>query len=33
MMDIPRSEFLQLYYYLLLTRTLEERITALYRQG
>ena len=33
MVDIPRSEFLQLYYYLLLTRTLEERITALYRQG
>ena len=32
-MDIPRSEFLHLYYYLLLTRTLEERITALYRQG
>lgn len=32
-MEISRSEFLQLYYYLRLTRTLEDRITALYRQG
>lgn len=31
--DIKRSDFLQMYYYLLLTRTLEDRITALYRQG
>lgn len=28
-----RSELLQMYYYLRLTRTLEDRITALYRQG
>jgi pyruvate dehydrogenase E1 component alpha subunit len=31
--DIKRGDFLQMYYYLLLTRTLEDRITALYRQG
>ena len=31
--DIKRSDFLQMYFYLLLTRTLEDRITALYRQG
>jgi pyruvate dehydrogenase E1 component alpha subunit len=31
--DIKRADLLQLYYYLRLTRTLEERITALYRQG
>ncbi|RMH07284.1 MAG: thiamine pyrophosphate-dependent dehydrogenase E1 component subunit alpha, partial [Nitrospirae bacterium] len=30
---IKRSDLLQMYYYLRLTRTLEERITALYRQG
>lgn len=31
--DIKRSDLLQMYYYLRLTRSLEERITALYRQG
>lgn len=31
--DIKRSDLLQMYYYLRLTRTLEDRITALYRQG
>lgn len=31
--EIKRAEFLQMYYYLRLTRTLEDRITALYRQG
>lgn len=30
---VGRSESLQMYYYLRLTRTLEDRITALYRQG
>ena len=32
-MEVSKPEFLQLYYYLLLTRALEERVTALYRQG
>ena len=32
-MEISKTEFLQLYYYLRLTRTLEERVRALYRQG
>jgi pyruvate dehydrogenase E1 component alpha subunit len=31
--DIKRDELLQMYYYLRLTRSLEDRITALYRQG
>lgn len=31
--DIQRSDLLRMYYYLRLTRTLEDRITALYRQG
>jgi TPP-dependent pyruvate/acetoin dehydrogenase alpha subunit len=31
--DVKRSDFLQMYYYLRLTRALEDRITALYRQG
>src|SRR5918996_1121821 len=31
--DITRTDLLHLYYYLQLTRTLENRITALYRQG
>ena len=31
--DIERADLLQMYYYLRLTRTLEDRITALYRQG
>lgn len=31
--DIKRADLLQMYYYLRLTRTLEDRITALYRQG
>ncbi len=31
--EIKRADFLQMYYYLRLTRTLEDRITALYRQG
>jgi len=31
--EIKRDDLLQMYYYLRLTRTLEERITALYRQG
>ncbi len=30
---IKRADLLQMYYYLRLTRTLEERVTALYRQG
>lgn len=30
---IKRADLLQMYYYLRLTRTLEDRITALYRQG
>ena len=32
-MEISKPEFLQLYYYLLLTRALENRVTTLYRQG
>ncbi len=31
--DIKRSDLFQMYYFLRLTRSLEERITALYRQG
>ncbi len=31
--EIKKDDLLQMYYYLRLTRTLEERITALYRQG
>lgn len=31
--DIPRSDLLNMYLYLRLTRSLEDRITALYRQG
>lgn len=31
--DIPRSDLLNMYWYLRLTRSLEDRITALYRQG
>jgi TPP-dependent pyruvate/acetoin dehydrogenase alpha subunit len=31
--EIKRADYLQMYYYLRLTRTLEDRITALYRQG
>jgi pyruvate dehydrogenase E1 component alpha subunit len=31
--DIKRADLLQMHYYLRLTRTLEDRITALYRQG
>src|SRR5438132_11481252 len=31
--EIKRAELLQMYYYLRLTRSLEDRITALYRQG
>jgi TPP-dependent pyruvate/acetoin dehydrogenase alpha subunit len=31
--EISRATFLQMYYYLRLTRTLEDRVTALYRQG
>jgi TPP-dependent pyruvate/acetoin dehydrogenase alpha subunit len=31
--EIKRPDLLQLYYFLRLTRTLEDRITALYRQG
>ena len=31
--DIKRSDLLEIYYYLRLTRSLEDRITALYRQG
>jgi len=31
--DIPRSDLLNMYVYLRLTRSLEDRITALYRQG
>ena len=30
---VSRADYLELYYYLLLTRTLEERVRALYRQG
>jgi pyruvate dehydrogenase E1 component alpha subunit len=30
---VQRADLLQMYYYLRLTRTLEDRITALYRQG
>ena len=30
---IKRADLLQMYYYLRLTRTLEDRVTALYRQG
>ena len=32
-MELTRPELLQLYYYLRLTRCLEDRVTALYRQG
>ena len=32
-MEISRADFLHLYYYLQLTRALEERVTSLYRQG
>lgn len=32
-MEISQSEFLHLYYYLRLTRALEERVATLYRQG
>lgn len=32
-MDIDKSDLLQLYYYLKLTRRVEDRVTALYRQG
>ena len=31
--DIKRSDLLDMYFYLRLTRSLEDRITALYRQG
>src|SRR5687768_10889224 len=31
--DLKRSDLLEMYYYLRLTRGLEDRITALYRQG
>ena len=31
--DIKRADFLQMYFYLRLTRALEDRISALYRQG
>jgi pyruvate dehydrogenase E1 component alpha subunit len=31
--EVTRADLLQMYYYLRLTRALEERITALYRQG
>ncbi len=31
--EIKRADLLRMYYYLRLTRTLEDRITALYRQG
>lgn len=31
--DIKRSDLLEMYFYLRLTRSLEDRITALYRQG
>jgi pyruvate dehydrogenase E1 component alpha subunit len=31
--EIKRGDLLQMYYYLHLTRTLEERVSALYRQG
>lgn len=30
---VSKADYLQLYYYLFLTRTLEDRVTALYRQG
>ena len=32
-MDIEKKDLLQLYYYLKLTRRVEDRVTALYRQG
>jgi pyruvate dehydrogenase E1 component alpha subunit len=32
-MEISQSEFLHLYYYLRLTRAMEDRVTTLYRQG
>ena len=32
-MDIEKKDLLQLYYYLKLTRRIEDRVTALYRQG
>jgi len=32
-MDISKNDLLQLYYYLKLTRRIEDRVTALYRQG
>lgn len=31
--NVSKADYLQLYYYLLLTRNLEERVRALYRQG
>ena len=31
--EIKRADLLQMYYYLRLTRTVEDRVTALYRQG
>ena len=31
--EIKRADLLQMYYYLRLTRALEDRVTALYRQG
>lgn len=31
--DIKRADLLRMYYYLRLTRTMEDRVTALYRQG
>ncbi len=31
--EIKRADLLQMYYYLRLTRAVEERVTALYRQG
>lgn len=31
--DVKRADLLQMYYHLRLTRTLEDRVTALYRQG
>lgn len=31
--EIKRADLLQMYYHLVLTRTLEDRVTALYRQG
>ena len=32
-MDVKREDLLQLYYYLKLTRRLEDRVTSLYHQG